>query len=139
MTPPAPAPTLAKLTDPALRTWAEGAIAAATAAPTVPYILRTDRIAPTLSDVAAARARLLTLPTEAEKAEVLRFIAAATGAQADFDAALAMALAARVRGDPLAPAEASLALARQVKDRAQAERAFAQAFDAAQKINVKYK
>jgi hypothetical protein len=133
------APVLGKLADPALRTWAEAAVAAATAGPAAHYTLRTDHIAPALSDVAAARARLLTLPTEAEKAEVLRFIAASTGAQADFDAALAMALAARVRGDALAPAEASLALARQVKDRAQAERAFAQAFDAAQKITVKYK
>lgn len=106
-----------------------------------PYVLRTDRIIPTLSDVASARERLLTLPTEAEKAEVLRFIAATTGAQADFDAALAMALAARVRGDPLAPAEASLALAKAMLpvDKALARAAFAQAFDAAQKIAVKYR
>lgn len=106
-----------------------------------PYVLRTDRIIPTLSDVAAARDLLLTLPTEAEKAEVLRFIAATTGAQADFDAALSMALAARVRGAPLAPAEASLALAKAMLpvDKAMAGAAFAQAFDVAQKIIVKYK
>jgi hypothetical protein len=106
-----------------------------------PYILRTDRIIPTLSDVASARERLLALPTEAEKAEVLRYIAATTGAQADFDAALAMALAARVRGDPLAPAEASLALAQAMLpvNQAMARVAFAQAFEVAQKIAVKYK
>lgn len=106
-----------------------------------PYVLRTDRIIPTLSDVASARERLLALPTEAEKAEVLRFIAATTGAQADFDAALAMALAARVRGDPLAPAEASLALAQAMLpvDKTMARAAFAQAYEVAQRIVVKYK
>ncbi len=111
------------------------------AAAVASYILRTDRIIPTLSDVAAARDLLLTLPTEAEKAEVLRFIAATTGAQADFDAALSMALAARVRGDPLAPAEASLALAKAMLpvDKAMARAAFAQAYEVAQKIVVKYK
>lgn len=108
---------------------------------TAPYVLRTDRIIPTLSDVASARERLLALPTEAEKGEVLRFIAATTGAQADFDAALAMALAARVRGDALAPAEASLALAQAMLpvDRTMARAAFKQAYEAAQKIAVKYK
>jgi hypothetical protein len=112
---------------------------AARAAP--PYVLRTDRIIPTLSDVAAARERLLTLPTEAEKAEVLRYIAATTGAPADFDAALAMALAARVRGDALAPAEASLALAKAMLpvNQGMARAAFAQAFESAQAITVKYK
>ncbi len=132
---------LAGVSDPALRPWAQAAIAAAQAAPDAPYILRTDRIAPTLKDVAAARDLLLALPTEAEKAEVLRYIAATTAAQADFDAALSMALAARVRGDPLAPAEASLALAKAMLpvNRAMAQAAFAQAYDAAQKIAVKYK
>ena len=111
------------------------------AAVAAPYVLRTDLIIPTLSDVPAARDLLLALPTEAEKAEVLRFIAANTGAQADFDAALSMALAAHVRGDALAPAEASLALAKAMLpvDKAMAQAAFAQAFDAAQKIAVKYK
>ncbi len=135
------ASTLAKVTDPALRPWAEAAVAAGKAMPNAGYVLRTDRIAATLNDVAAARESLLKLPTEAEKAEVLRHIAAKTGAQEDFDAALSMALAARVRGDPLAPAEASLALAKAMLpvNRAMAGAAFAQAFDAAQKIAVKYK
>jgi len=55
--------------------------------------------------------------------------------------ALAMAFAARVRGDPLAPAEASLALAQAMLpvNQAMARAAFAQAFEVAQKIAVKYK
>ncbi len=76
---------------------------------------------------------------EADKAEALRAVAAATGDAALFDSALGMALAVRIRNDALAPAEASLALARQVKDKAQVERALAQALDVAQKTVVKYR
>ena len=52
-----------------------------------------------------------------------------------------LALAARVRGDALAPAEASLALARAFNpiDMAKAEAAFAQAYEVAERISTKYK
>ena len=131
----------AGVTDAALRSRAEGMIARAGTSPPAPYVLRTDRVLPPGAGVASARELLLTLESEADKAEVLRFIAASTGAQEDFDAALSMALAGRVRGDPLAPAEASLALAKAMLpvDEAMARAAFAQAFDISQKIAVTYK
>lgn len=76
---------------------------------------------------------------EADKAEALRAIAAATGDEALFERALGMALAARVRGDALNPVEASLklalAFAGQHPDWARA--AFAQAYEAAERISVK--
>jgi hypothetical protein len=65
---------------------------------------------------------------EVDKAEALRAIAAASGDSAIFEQALAMA--ARVSGDALAPAQASLSLA---------DAAFAQAYDIAQRISTKYK
>lgn len=138
---------VARVTDAALRSRAEGMIAGAGTAPPAPealpapYVLRMDRVLPPGADVAGARELLLTLDSEADKAEVLRFIAGSTGAQEDFDAALAMALAGRVRGDPLAPAEASLALAKAMLpvDEAMARAAFAQAFEVSQKIAVTYK
>lgn len=131
----------AAVTDAALRSRAEGMIAGAGTASPAPYVLRTDRVLTPGADVASARELLLTLESEADKAEVLRFIAGSTGAQEDFDAALAMALAGRVRGDPLAPAEASLALAKAMLpvNEAMARTAFAQAFDISQKIAVTYK
>ncbi|MGQ9491391.1 MAG: hypothetical protein ACUVS6_11950 [Anaerolineae bacterium] len=139
---PARAATVARqVADPAMRAWAERIVPAAASAANAPYVLRVDRALSPGTDVAAARERLQALTGEADKAEVLRFIAANTGAQADFDAALAMALAARVRGDPLAPAEASLALAQAMLpvDKTMARVAFAQAYEVAQRINVKYK
>jgi len=131
----------ARVTDAALRSRAERLIAQAGTSPLTPYVLRTDRVLPPGADVASARELLLTLENEADKAEVLRFIAGSTGAQEDFDAALSMALAGRVRGDPLAPAEASLALAKAMLpvDEAMAQTAFAQAFEVSQKIAVTYK
>ena len=90
------------LADPALRTWAEQGIAAADDS-SAGYVLRTDSLLPAGSDVARACELLATLQSEADKAEVLRFIAASTGAADDFESALAMALAARVRGDATGP------------------------------------
>jgi hypothetical protein len=90
-------------------------------------------------DPQASLALVESLNREADKARVLRAVTAATGDGATFERALSMALAARVRGDPLAPAEASLALARQVQDKAAGQKALAQALDAAQKIAVKYR
>jgi hypothetical protein len=78
---------------------------------------------------------------EADKAEALRAIAVAMGDEATFTRALDLALAARVRGDALAPAEASLDLAQALypADKARAEAAFAQAYDVARQISIKYK
>lgn len=139
---PARATSVARqVSDPAMRAWGERMTAAVVSAPDARYVLRVDRIVPPGASVDDARKLVVALPSEADKAEVLRFIAASTGAQEDFDAALAMALAARVRGDPLAPAEASLALAKAMLpvNKVMAEAALVQAYDAAQKIAVKYK
>jgi hypothetical protein len=78
---------------------------------------------------------------EADKAEALRAIAVATGDDDLFERALGMALAARVRGDVLAPAEASLDLARDIEpiNTVKSEAAFAQAYDTAQRISIIYK
>ncbi len=52
-----------------------------------------------------------------------------------------LALAARIRGDALAPAEASLDLgqALEAADTVKAEAAFAQAYEVAERISIKYK
>jgi hypothetical protein len=130
----------AGVTDARLRARAEQGSAAAASAPDAPYVLRTDSLVAPGTGVEAAREQLLTLDREADKAEVLRFVAASTGAREDFDSALAMALAARVRGDALAPAEASLALAKAMLpvDAEMARAAFVQAYEVAQKIAVTY-
>jgi hypothetical protein len=76
---------------------------------------------------------------EADKAIALRAAAAATGDQELFEQALGMALAARVRGDWLAPAQASLDLAGAMWDAnpENARAALRQAVEAALKISVK--
>jgi hypothetical protein len=75
----------------------------------------------------------------ADRATVLAAAAAATNDQGLFDQALGMALAARVRGDALAPAQASLDLAEALwtVSPANAQLALRQARDAAQKISTK--
>jgi len=103
-----------------------------------PLPLRDLAVALAGRDPQASLALVERLDREVDKARVLRAVAAG-GDRAAFDRALNMALAARVRGDPLAPAEASLALARQVQDKAASQKALAQALDAAQKIAVKYR
>jgi hypothetical protein len=104
------------------------------------YPLRALAIALAEHDAEAALALVDKMDREADKADALRAIAAATGDPDTFDKALAMALAARVRGDALAPVEASLALAQtfQAIDESKAEAAFAQAYEIAQTIMVKY-
>jgi hypothetical protein len=104
------------------------------------YALRPPHILQPGATVEAAQGLLDTLETEVDKAEVLRFIAATTGEREDFDRALAMAEAARVRGDALAPAEASLGLALAMVDvnRDMANEAFAQGYELASKISVKF-
>jgi hypothetical protein len=79
------------------------------------------------------------LQREADKAEALRAIAAATGEPTIFERALGMALAARVRNDALAPARASLDLSTAFLDidLALAQQALAQALDIAQRISIK--
>jgi hypothetical protein len=79
------------------------------------------------------------LQREVDKAAALRAIALATRDPAIFERALNMALAARVRNDALAPAQASLDLARAFMeiDPALAQRALAQALEIAQRISTK--
>ena len=103
------------------------------------YPLRELGIALAARDRDAALQIVERLTQEADKAAVLAAVAGATQDPALFERALGMALAARISGDPLAPAEASLALARQVTDRSLVEKAIAQAFAAARQIVVKYK
>lgn len=105
------------------------------------YPLRALGIALAARDRAAALQIVDRLASEADKAAVLIAAAGATQDPALFARARGLALAARVSGDPLAPAEASLALARAVlpADRTMAQVAFAQAYEVAQKITVKYK
>jgi len=77
---------------------------------------------------------------EADKAALLRMLAVAhPGDAAFFEQALGMALAARVRGDALAPAQASLDLARSLwtLDPAHARSALNQALETARRITVK--
>jgi hypothetical protein len=91
------------------------------------------------SDPQTALELMKKMSREADKAVVLRAIAAATGDQALFEQALGMALAARVRGDALAPAQASLDLANALWEVSpeNAGAALRQADDAAQKISIK--
>jgi len=76
---------------------------------------------------------------EADKAEALRSLAVATRDPAIFKRALDMALAARVRNDALAPAQASLNLADAFAaiDPALAQQALVQAHEIAQRISTK--
>lgn len=90
-------------------------------------------------DPQAAAEVLNTLTREADKAVVLRAIAASTGTPDDFENALGMALAARTSGNALAPAKASLALAEIFADSPELfEKAVDQAYEIVQIINIKY-
>lgn len=105
------------------------------------YPLRALAVAWAETDPQSALAVVDAMNREADKAEALRAIAVAIGDDPTFERALGMALAARVRGDTLAPAEASLALAQVFYpiDKAKAEAAFSQAYDTAQRISIIYK
>lgn len=91
-------------------------------------------------DPASAAAVVEQIEREGDKAVALRCIAAATGREQDYERALGMALAARVRGDATAPVRASLTLGRMFLDRGdsvKASAAFQQAYDSALRIAVK--
>jgi hypothetical protein len=105
------------------------------------YPLRALAVGWSEVDPQSALAVVDMMDREADKAEALRAIAVATQDDAIFERALGMALAARLSGDALAPAEASLALARAFypTEEAKAEVAFAQAYDVAQRVSTKYK
>ena len=91
------------------------------------------------SDPQSALAIVEKMDREADKAQALRAVALATNDPADFERALGMALAARVRNDPLAPVRASLDLgiAFLPIDAAKAQMAFEQAYQAALRIATK--
>ncbi len=105
------------------------------------YPLRALAVAWAETDPEAALEMVDLMDEEADKAEALRAVAVATGDDAHFERALNLALAARVRGDALAPVEASLALAKAFApfDIEKAEAAFAQAYEIAERISTKYK
>jgi hypothetical protein len=87
----------------------------------------------------AALALVEKMTREADKAIVLNAIAAATNDPALFEQAQGMALAARVQGDVLAPAETSLDLANLLwqVDAENAQSALRQAYEAALRISIK--
>jgi hypothetical protein len=93
----------------------------------------------TEKDPQAALALLDKMDREADKAVVLQTIAVASQDQAVIEQAQGMALAARVRGDSLAPAQASLDLAQALwtVNETDAKAAFQQAYEAAQRIAIK--
>ncbi len=91
------------------------------------------------SDPQAALALVEQMNRESDKAIALRAIAAASGDGALIQQAQGMALAARVRNDALAPAQASLDLAQALwtTNNAAARAALQQAYEAAQRIATK--
>ena len=92
------------------------------------------------SDPQSALAIVEKMDREADKAQALRAVALATNDPADFERALGMALAARVRNDPLAPVGAAsldLGIAFLPIDAAKAQMAFEQAYQAALRIATK--
>jgi len=105
------------------------------------YPLRALAVAWAETDPQAALAVVDMMDRETDRAEALRTIAVVTGDDDLFERALGMALAARVRGDALAPAEASLALGRdfELVDTAKAASAFDQAYTVTLGISTRYK
>lgn len=102
-----------------------------------PYPLVQLAVAVAKDDPTTAQTLIDALEREADKAEALRALATVNAEW--FDRALGMALAARVRGDTLAPVEASLTLAHDFADidQAKATAALKQALAAAQRISIK--
>jgi hypothetical protein len=105
------------------------------------YPLRALAVAWADTDPQAALVVVDMMDREVDKAEALRAVAIATGDDEVFERALGMALAARVRGDALAPAETSLDLARDFEpmDVTKAEAAFDQTYEVALGITTNYK
>lgn len=91
------------------------------------------------ADPQAALALVEQMSREADKAAALQAVAVASQDLALIEQAQGMALAARVRGDALAPAQASLDLAEALwtVDVTNAEAALRQAYEAAQRIAIK--
>jgi hypothetical protein len=91
------------------------------------------------SDPEAALALMDEMDREADKAVVLQAVAVASGDQELIERAQGMALAARVRGDSLAPVQASLDLAQALwmVNQNDAQAALQQAYEAAQRIAIK--
>jgi hypothetical protein len=91
------------------------------------------------TDPTAALSLVDKMTGEPDKAAALRAIAAASGDAAVFGKALGMALAARISGDALAPAEASLELANAMarSDAASRDAALRQAYEVTQRISTK--
>lgn len=103
------------------------------------YPLVTLGVAMAEHDTEIAAQMIDSLSRESDKAVVWRAIAATTSQQEHFERALGMALAARVRGDALSPAQASLDLANAfISDPERFEAALYQAYNAAQMINIIY-
>jgi hypothetical protein len=94
-----------------------------------------------LADVDPQAALVLVdeMDREADKAVVLQAVAISSQDQELIERAQGMALAARVRGDSLAPAQASLDLARALwtVDETNAQAALQQAYEAAERIAIK--
>jgi len=90
-------------------------------------------------DPQTALALVEKMTRESDKALALRRVAAATNDPSLFEQAQGMALAARVRGDSLSPAQASLDLAKALWtiNPVNAEAALRQAYEAAQRISTK--
>ncbi|MBN1453908.1 MAG: hypothetical protein JW963_23030 [Anaerolineales bacterium] len=90
-------------------------------------------------DPQAALALVEEMDREADKAVALRAIAVATQDQALIEQAQGMALAARVRGDSLAPVQALLDLAQALwtVEATSAETVLQQAYEAAERIAIK--
>jgi hypothetical protein len=91
------------------------------------------------TDQEAALALIDEMDREADKAIVLQAVAVASQDQELIERAQGMALAARVRGDSLAPVQASLDLAQALwtVDETDAQAALQQAYEAAERIAIK--
>jgi hypothetical protein len=91
------------------------------------------------SDQEAALALVDEMDREADQAVVLQAIAVLSHDQELIERAQGMALAARVRGDSLAPSQASLDLAQALWtiDEVDAQAAMQQAYEAAERIAIK--
>jgi len=90
-------------------------------------------------DTQAALLLVEKMSRESDKAVALQIIAAVTNDQTHFEQAQGMALAARIQGDALAPAQASLDLANLFWEvnAPNARSALLQAYEAAQRISIK--
>jgi hypothetical protein len=102
-----------------------------------PYPLVELGVAWAQTDPVSAAQVLDKLVREADKAIVLRALAAGTGDPEFFERALGMAQAARVRGDALAPAQATLDLFLIASTPEQRQAALEQAYAITQKIAIK--